>query len=77
MFESDAKAAGKTMEENRQTKRAQKEKGAAQKFARRTLTSLKPDYKLVSPQEWVSGWIVSSWVCVRSSWWLWLEFGNG
>jgi hypothetical protein len=51
MVESDVKVTGKTVEESRQTKRAREEKGA-QKAARRTLAPLKPDYKLVSPEEW-------------------------
>jgi hypothetical protein len=51
MVESDAKATGKTVGESRQMKRAREKKGA-QKTARRTLTLPKPDYKLVSPQEW-------------------------
>jgi hypothetical protein len=51
MVESNAKATGKTVGESRQTERAQEEKGA-QKVARRTLTPPKPDYKLVSPEEW-------------------------
>jgi hypothetical protein len=51
MVESDAKATGKTAGKSRQTKRAREEKGA-QKTARRTLTRPKPDYKLVSPEEW-------------------------
>jgi hypothetical protein len=51
MVESDAKATGKAVGESRQTKRAREEKGA-QKVARRTLTPHKPDYKLVSPEEW-------------------------
>jgi hypothetical protein len=51
MLESDVKATGKTVAESRQTKRAREEKGT-QKAARRTLTPPKPDYKLVSPEEW-------------------------
>jgi hypothetical protein len=51
MLESNGKATGKTVAENRQTKRAQEEKGA-QKAARRTLMPPKSDYKLVSPEEW-------------------------
>jgi hypothetical protein len=51
MFESNVKATGKTAVESRQMKRAREEKGA-QKAARRTLTPPKPDYKLVSPDEW-------------------------
>jgi hypothetical protein len=51
MFESDVKGTGKTVVESRQTKRAREEKGA-QKASRRTLTPPKPDYKLVSPDEW-------------------------
>jgi hypothetical protein len=51
MVESDAKATGKTVGKSRHTKRAPEEKGA-QKAARRTLTPPKPDYKLVSPEEW-------------------------
>jgi hypothetical protein len=51
MVESDVKATGKTVAESRQTKRAREEKGA-QKAARRTLTPPKPDYKLVSSEEW-------------------------
>jgi hypothetical protein len=51
MVESNAKATGKIVEESRQTKRAREEKGA-QKAARRTLTPPKPDYKMVSPDEW-------------------------
>jgi hypothetical protein len=51
MVESDAKATGKIVAESRQTKRAQEEKGT-QKAARRTLTPPKPDYKLMSPEEW-------------------------
>jgi hypothetical protein len=51
MVESDAKAAGKTMGESRQTKRAREEKRATQKSARRTRTPPKPDYKVVSPQK--------------------------
>jgi hypothetical protein len=51
MVESNVKATGKTVVKNRQTKRAREEKGA-QKAARRTLTPSKPDYKLVSPEEW-------------------------
>jgi hypothetical protein len=51
MVESDVKATGKTVVESRQTKRAREEKGA-QKAARRTLTPPKPDYKLVSLEEW-------------------------
>jgi hypothetical protein len=52
VVESDAKVAGKAVGESRQTKRARDEKGTAQKTARRTLTPPKPDYKLVSPEEW-------------------------
>jgi hypothetical protein len=51
MFGSDVKATGKTVAESRQTKRAREEKGA-RKAARRTLTPPKPDYKLVSLEEW-------------------------
>jgi hypothetical protein len=51
MVEFNVKATGKTVVESRQTKRAQEEKGA-QKAARRTLTPPKPDYKLVSLEEW-------------------------
>jgi hypothetical protein len=51
MFKSNVKATGKTVAESRQTKRAREEKGA-QKASRRTLTPPKPDYKLVSPNEW-------------------------
>jgi hypothetical protein len=51
MVESDVKATGKTVVESRQTKRDREEKGA-QKAARRTLTPPKPDYKLVSSEEW-------------------------
>jgi hypothetical protein len=52
MVESNAKAAGKTVGESKQTKRTRGEKGAAQKTARRTLTPPKPDYKLVFSGEW-------------------------
>jgi hypothetical protein len=51
MLESNVKATGKTAVESGQTKRAEEEKGA-QMAARRTLTPPKPDYKLVSPNEW-------------------------
>jgi hypothetical protein len=51
MVKSDVKATGKTVTESRQTKRAQQEKGA-QKAARSTLTPPRPDYKLLSPEEW-------------------------
>jgi hypothetical protein len=51
MLESDVKATGRIVAESRQTKRAREENGA-QKAARRTLTPPKPDYKLVSLEEW-------------------------
>jgi hypothetical protein len=52
MVESGARAAGKGKEESRQQKRAREEKGAVQQTAKRTLEPPKPEYLLVSPEEW-------------------------
>jgi hypothetical protein len=52
MVDSGARAAGKGQEESRQQKRAREEKGAVQQTAKRTLEPPKPEYLLVSPEEW-------------------------
>jgi hypothetical protein len=52
MVESGARAAGKGKEESRQQKQAREEKGSVQQTAKRTLELPKPEYLLVSPDEW-------------------------
>jgi hypothetical protein len=52
MVESGARRAGTAAEESRQSKRAREEKEAAQKTAKRAQVPPKPEYKLVSPEEW-------------------------
>jgi hypothetical protein len=59
MVESGARTAGKGKEEGRQQKRAREERtltreerGSAQLVAKRTLVLLRPEYMLVSPEEW-------------------------
>jgi hypothetical protein len=59
MVESGARTAGKGKEEGRQQKRAwedrtstREEKGSAQAVAGKTLVLPRPEYMLVSPEEW-------------------------
>jgi hypothetical protein len=59
MVESGARTAGKGKEEGRQQKRAREdrtstreERGSAQVIAKRTLVLPRPEYMLVSPEEW-------------------------
>jgi hypothetical protein len=59
MVESGARTAGKGKEEGRQQKRAREERtstreerGSAQVVAKRTLVLPRPQYMLVSPEEW-------------------------